>query len=63
VPFVPFLPCRQVRLGHGILVIWRRARFYRLTTAGRTRLQEEIAYGRQFSDVTALVLTAAPNDV
>ena len=41
----------------------RRARFYRLTTAGRKRLNEEIAYWRQFSDVMALVLTASPKDI
>ncbi len=41
----------------------RRARFYRLTTPGRKRLQEEVAYWKQFSEVMAAVLAASPSDV
>ena len=41
----------------------RRARFYRLTPAGRRRLKEETAYWRQFSSGMAAVLAAAPEDV
>ena len=41
----------------------RRARFYRLTAAGRKRLTAEIAYWRQFSDIMAVVLTASPSDI
>ena len=41
----------------------RRAKFYRLTAAGRRRLKDEAAYWKRFSDAITLVLAAAPEDV
>lgn len=41
----------------------RRAKFYRLTAAGRRRLQEETAYWERLSEAIGLVLSAAPEDV
>jgi transcriptional regulator len=41
----------------------RRAKFYKLTTAGRRRLQEELAYWKRLSSAIGLVLAAEPNDV
>ena len=41
----------------------RRAKFYRLTTAGRRRLRDETAYWKRFSEAIDLVLAAAPEDV
>lgn len=41
----------------------RKAKFYRLTTAGRRRLQEETAYWKRLADAIGLVLAAAPEDV
>jgi transcriptional regulator len=41
----------------------RRAKFYRLTAAGRRRLQEETAYWERLSEAIGLVLAAAPEDV
>jgi len=41
----------------------RRAKFYRLTAAGRKRLKEEIAYWEDLSQAIGLVLAAAPEDV
>jgi DNA-binding PadR family transcriptional regulator len=41
----------------------RRAKFYRLTTAGRRRLRDESAYWKRFSEAVGLVLAAAPEDV
>jgi PadR family transcriptional regulator, regulatory protein PadR len=59
------------RLEHQGLVTWewgesdnrRRAKFYRLTPAGRRRLNEEVAYWARLSEAIALVLRAAPEDV
>ena len=59
------------RLEHQGLVAWewgesdnrRRAKFYRLTPAGRRRLNEEVAYWARLSEAIALVLRAAPEDV
>ena len=59
------------RLEHQDLVTWewgesdnrRRAKFYRLTPAGRRRLNEEVAYWGRLSEAIALVLRAAPEDV
>ncbi|HEX2456963.1 MAG TPA: PadR family transcriptional regulator [Vicinamibacterales bacterium] len=59
------------RLEHQGLVAWewgesdnrRRAKFYRLTPAGRRRLNEEVAYWARLSAAIALVLRAAPEDV
>jgi PadR family transcriptional regulator, regulatory protein PadR len=36
----------------------RRAKFYRLTAAGRRRLQQELAYWRNLSEAIGLVLSA-----
>src|SRR6476619_5121616 len=41
----------------------RKAKFYRLTAAGRRRLQDEVAYWKRFSEAVGLVLDAAPGDV
>lgn len=41
----------------------RKAKFYRLTAAGRRQLQEETAYWKRLSDAIGLVLAAAPEDV
>jgi PadR family transcriptional regulator PadR len=41
----------------------RRARYYRLTAAGKRRLQEELAYWQRLSEAIGLVLSAAPEDV
>ena len=41
----------------------RKAKFYKLTSAGRRRLKEEVAYWRQFSGGMAAVLAAVPEDV
>jgi PadR family transcriptional regulator len=41
----------------------RRAKYYRLTAAGRRRLQEELAYWQRLSEAIGLVLSAAPDDV
>ena len=41
----------------------RKAKFYRLTAAGRRRLKDEAAYWKRFSEAIGLVLAAAPEDV
>jgi PadR family transcriptional regulator, regulatory protein PadR len=41
----------------------RKAKFYRLTAAGRRRLKEETAYWRRFSETVGFVLEALPEDV
>jgi PadR family transcriptional regulator PadR len=41
----------------------RKAKFYRLTAAGRRRLQEDTAYWERLSEAIGLVLAAAPEDV
>ena len=41
----------------------RKAKFYRLTPAGRRRFKEELAYWRQLSEGIRLALGAAPEDV
>jgi PadR family transcriptional regulator PadR len=41
----------------------RKAKFYTLTTAGRRRLKEEVAYWQQVSGAIAAVLAAVPEDV
>ena len=41
----------------------RKAKYYRLTTAGRRRLREEMAYWRRFSETIGFVLEAVPEDV
>jgi PadR family transcriptional regulator len=41
----------------------RKAKYYRLTAAGRRRLQEEVDYWRRFSKAIAVVLDAVPGDV
>ena len=40
----------------------RRARFYRLTTAGRRALREETAAWREYAEAIARVLDAAPGE-
>ena len=41
----------------------QRAKFYRLTPAGRRRMSEELAYWKRFSEAMGLVLDAAPGDL
>ena len=41
----------------------RRAKYYRLTAAGRRRLKEETAYWRRVSEAIGFALAAAPEDV
>ena len=41
----------------------RRAKYYRLTAAGRRRLQQELDYWQRLSEAIGLVLSAAPGDV
>jgi PadR family transcriptional regulator len=41
----------------------RKAKFYRLTAAGRRRLKEEMAYWRRFSETIGFALEAVPEDV
>ena len=41
----------------------RKAKFYRLTAAGRRRLQEEVAYWKRFSEAIGVVVAAVPDRV
>jgi PadR family transcriptional regulator, regulatory protein PadR len=41
----------------------RKAKYYRLTAAGRGRLKEETAYWRRFSEAIGFALEALPEDV
>jgi transcriptional regulator len=41
----------------------RKAKYYRLTAAGRKRLQEEVDYWRRFSQAVGFALNATPEDV
>jgi PadR family transcriptional regulator, regulatory protein PadR len=41
----------------------RKAKYYRLTAAGRRRLKEETAYWRRFSEAIGFALEAIPEDV
>jgi PadR family transcriptional regulator len=41
----------------------RKAKYYRLTAAGRRQFQQEVAYWRRLSEAIAVVLAAAPEDV
>ena len=41
----------------------RRAKFYRLTPAGRRRLGEEVASWNRLADAMAMVLSATPQEV
>ena len=41
----------------------RRARYYRLTPAGRRRFKAELAYWHRFSAAIGIALQAAPEDV
>src|SRR5690242_4879459 len=41
----------------------RKAKYYRLTAAGRRRLKEETAYWRRFSEAIGFALDAVPEDV
>jgi PadR family transcriptional regulator PadR len=41
----------------------RRAKFYRLTVAGKRRLSEELAYWQRLSEAIGLVLSAAAEDL
>ena len=41
----------------------RKAKYYRLTAAGRRQLKEEVAYWQRLSEAIGIVLAAAPEDV
>jgi PadR family transcriptional regulator PadR len=41
----------------------RKAKFYRLSQAGRRRFKEETAYWRRFSEAMGFVLEAMPEDL
>src|SRR4051795_3384089 len=41
----------------------RKAKYYRLTAAGRRRFKEATAYWRRFSETIGFVLEAMPEDV
>jgi len=41
----------------------RRARFYKLTAAGRRRLENEARKWNQFADVVGSILSAAPEQI
>ena len=41
----------------------RKAKYYRLTAAGRKRFKEETAYWRRFSEAVGFALEAVPEDV
>ena len=41
----------------------RKAKYYRLTAAGRRRLKEETAYWRRISETIGLALEAVPEDL
>jgi PadR family transcriptional regulator PadR len=41
----------------------RKAKYYRLTAAGRRQLREEVAYWQRLSEAIGIVLAAAPEDV
>ena len=41
----------------------RKAKYYRLTAAGRRRMTDEQAYWKRFSEAMELVLGASPGDV
>jgi PadR family transcriptional regulator PadR len=41
----------------------RKAKFYRLTAAGRRHLEQEVAYWQRISEAIAIVLAAAPEDI
>ena len=41
----------------------RKAKYYRLTAAGRRRLKEETAYWRRFSEAIGFALEAVPEDL
>ncbi len=41
----------------------RKARYYRLTAAGRKRLKNEVDYWQRFSQAIAFALDATPEDV
>jgi PadR family transcriptional regulator, regulatory protein PadR len=41
----------------------RKAKFYRVTAAGRRRLRDEAEYWKRFSEAIGLVLAAVPEDV
>jgi PadR family transcriptional regulator, regulatory protein PadR len=41
----------------------RRAKYYKLTAAGRRRLSEEVSYWKRLSSAIGLVLDAGPGDL
>ena len=41
----------------------RRAKYYRLTAAGKRRLRDEVAYWQRLSEAIGLVLAAATEDI
>ena len=41
----------------------RKAKYYKLTAAGRKRFKEELAYWQRFSEAVGVALKAVPEDV
>ncbi len=41
----------------------RRAKYYRLTTPGKRRLRQELAYWSRLSEAIGLVVNAAPEEI
>lgn len=41
----------------------RKAKFYRLTVAGRRRLKEELAYWQRLSQAISIVIAAEPENI
>ena len=41
----------------------RKAKYYKLTVAGRRRLQEEVAYWKRFSEAVGIVISAVAEDL
>ena len=52
-----------IRSEWGVSENKRRAKYYRLTTAGKRRLRDELAYWQRLSEGIGLVLSAATGDV
>jgi PadR family transcriptional regulator PadR len=51
------------RLEHQRLISAKKAKYYRLSAAGRKRFKEETAYWRRFSEAMGFALEAMPEDV
>ena len=52
-----------IRSEWGVSENKRRAKYYRLTTAGKRRLRDELTYWQRLSEGIGLVLSAATGDI